>query len=201
MANEEDEILTEAQIAVHWGEEGYIAPPPAFQEQANLTDPAIRDRYSMDKFPGYFEDFAALLDWDRPWDEVVDLSHPPFYRWFVGGRLNASYNCVDRHLERNRNKTAIHFVPEPEGEPTQHVTYQELYVRVNEFAAYLQDLGLRAGDRITIHLPMVPELPIAMLAAARLGLIHSVVFAGFSGKACGERIADSQSRVLVTMYA
>jgi acetyl-CoA synthetase len=201
VAHEDDEILTEAQIAVHWGEEGYIEPPPQFREQANLTDPTIRDRYSMDKFPAYFEDFATLLDWDRHWDEVVDLSHPPFYRWFVGGRLNAAYNCIDRHLEAHRNQTAIHFVPEPEDEPVRHVTYQELFVRVNELAAYYQDIGLKAGDRITIHLPMVPELPIAMLAAARLGLIHSVVFAGFSGKACGERIADSQSRVLVTMDA
>jgi acetyl-CoA synthetase len=118
----------------------------------------------------------------------------------VGGRLNASYNCVDRHLDEYKNKAAIIWVPEPENEPHVVLTYQELYVRVNEVAALLRDFaGLKMGDRVTIHMPMVPELPITMLACARLGVIHSVVFGGFSGKACGERIADSGSRVLITM--
>ncbi|PIV72107.1 MAG: acetyl-coenzyme A synthetase, partial [Rhodocyclales bacterium CG17_big_fil_post_rev_8_21_14_2_50_68_7] len=109
---------------------------------------------------------------------------------------------VDRHLPKNRNKTALHFVPEPENEPIQHITYQELWVRVNELAAVLRDFcGLKRGDRVTLHLPMTAELPITMLACARLGIIHSQVFSGFSGQACGERIADSQSRVLITMDA
>src|SRR5439155_2581906 len=100
----------------------------------------------------------------------------------------------------HRNKAAIHFVPEPEHEAIQHVTYQELYVRVNEFAAFLRDFcGLKAGDRVTLHMPMVAELPITMLACARLGVIHSQVFSGFSGKACADRIVDSQSRLLITM--
>jgi acetyl-CoA synthetase len=114
--------------------------------------------------------------------------------------LNAAYNCVDRHLTQYRNKAAIIYVPEPEDEPHQMVTYQELYVRVNEVAALLHEFaGLQAGDRVTIHMPMVPELPVVMLACARLGVIHSVVFGGFSGQACGERIADSGSRLLITM--
>jgi len=118
----------------------------------------------------------------------------------VGGRLNASYNCVDRHLETRANQAALIWVPEPEAELTQTITYRELYRRVNEFAALLRDFcGLRAGDRITLHMPMVPELPVAMLACARLGIVHSEVFGGFSGAACGERIADSQSRFLVTI--
>jgi acetyl-CoA synthetase len=118
----------------------------------------------------------------------------------VGGRLNASYNCVDRHLATSRNKAALIWVPEPEAEETKVITYQELYARVNEFAAVLRDFcGVTAGDRVTFHLPMVPELPISMLACARLGVIHSEVFGGFSGAACGERIADSQSHILVTM--
>ena len=115
-------------------------------------------------------------------------------------RLNACYNCVDRHLSASRNKAALIWVPEPEAEGTKAVTYQELYTRVNEFAALLQDFcQVKVADRVTFHLPMVPELPVSMLACARLGVIHSEVFGGFSGAACGERIADSQSRILVTM--
>jgi acetyl-CoA synthetase len=141
-----------------------------------------------------------MLDWDEYWHTTLDTSNPPFWKWFVGGKLNASYNCVDRHLASNRNKAALIWVPEPEEEVIQAITYQELYKRVNEFAALLRDFcGLETGDRVTFHLPMVPDLPVAMLACARLGVIHSEVFGGFSGNACGERIADSQSHVLVTM--
>ena len=123
----------------------------------------------------------------------MDTSNPPFWKWFVGGRLNASYNCVDRHLATDRNKAALIWVPEPEADETVGVTYQELYRRVNEFAALLRDFArLQAGDRVTFHLPMVPDLPVSMLACARLGVIHSQVFGGFSGGACGERIADSR---------
>lgn len=191
--------MTEAEIAVHWGEESYFQPSAQFAAQANLTDKDIRERYNLSRFPDYYQDFADLLTWDKTWDQILDTSNPPFWRWFVGGRLNASYNCVDRHLDKYRNKTAIHFVPEPEGEAIEHMTYQELYVRVNEFAALLRDFaGVKAGDRVTIHMPMVKELPVAMLACARLGVIHSVVFAGFSGKACADRIVDSESSILIT---
>lgn len=111
-----------------------------------------------------------------------------------------SYDCVDQHLDRYKNKAALIWVPEREDEAHVVLTYRELHVRVNEFAALLQDFaGLETVARVTIHMPMVPELPIAMLACARLGLIHSVVFGGISGRACGERIADSGSRVLITM--
>lgn len=186
--------------AVHWQEEEYYHPTPRFIGQANLTDPDIKNRFTLDKFPGYYVEFAELLSWDKYWEKVFDDSNPPFYRWFVGGKLNACYNCVDRHLKQYRNKTAIHFVPEPEDEPITHMTYQELYRRVNEVATVLQDFcGLKAGDRVTIYLPMTPELPITMLACARLGVIHSVVFSGFSGQACGLRIHDSDSTVLITM--
>ena len=114
--------------------------------------------------------------------------------------INASYNCVDRHLPLYKNKAAILFVPEPEDEPHSAITYQELYVRVNEFAALLRDFaGLEKGDRVTLHMPMTPELPITMLACARLGVIHSEVFGGFSGQSCADRIADSGSRVLITI--
>jgi acetyl-CoA synthetase len=194
--------VSEAQIAVHWREEGYFSPPAKFIAQANLADKGVFKRFSLDKFPGYYEEFADLLDWYKRWKKTLDTSNPPFWRWFVGGAINACYNCVDRHLAKHKNKTAIHFVPEPEHEAIQHVTYQELFVRVNEFAALLRDFcGLKAGDRVTLHMPMVAELPIAMLACARLGVIHSQVFSGFSGKACADRIVDSESRVLITMDA
>jgi acetyl-CoA synthetase len=191
---------TEAQIAVHWREEQYYYPPATFIGQANASDPAIFERFSEEHFPECFKEYADLLSWDHYWHTTLDTSNPPFWKWFVGGRLNASYNCVDRHLATNRNKAALIWVPEPETDAPVAITYQELYTRVNEFAALLQDFcGLKTGDTITFHLPMVPELPVAMLAAARLGAIHSEVFGGFSGAACGGRIADSKSRVLVTM--
>ncbi len=192
--------VSEAEIAVHWREEGYYHPPASFIGQANLTDPGVNERFSEQNFPECYREYADLLTWDRYWHTTLDTSDAPFWKWFVGGRLNASVNCIDRHLARYRNKAALIFVPEPEDEPQAVVTYQELYQRVNEVASLLRDgLGLKAGDRVTIHLPMTPELPVTMLACARLGIIHSVVFGGFSGEACGVRIADSGSRVLVSM--
>ena len=203
MAQRKDEqAATELTIGVHWREEDYYSPPPQFIAQANLTDPELYERFSLDRFPDCFEAYANMLDWFKRWDTTFDGSNPPFYRWFVGGRLNASYNCVDRHLARYRNKAALYWVPEPEHERVQAVTYQELYVRVNEFAALLRDFaGVGEGDRVTIHLPMVAELPIAMLACARLGAIHSVVFGGFSAKACADRMIDADSHILITMDA
>ena len=191
---------SEAQIAVHWKEEKYIHPPTQFIAQANMTDSHIHERFGLEKFPGCFKEYADLLSWHRYWHTTLDTSDAPCWRWFVGGKINACYNCVDRHLAKYKNKAAIIYVPEPESEPHSVLTYRELYARVNAVAALLRDFaGLKAGDRVTIHMPMVPELPITMLACARLGVIHSVVFGGFSGKSCGERIADSGSRILVTM--
>ena len=190
---------SEATIAVHWREEGYFPPPPKFIGQANASDPAILDRFAEENFPECFREYADLLHWDEYWHTTLDTSNPPFWKWFVGGKLNASYNCVDRHLARDRNKAALIWVPEPEDAGDTVITYQELYRRVNEFAAVLRDLGLQAGDRVTLHMPMVPELPVTMLACARLGVVHSQVFAGFSGGACGGRIADSGSKILITM--
>jgi acetyl-CoA synthetase len=198
MAKERVAETSEAQIAVHWKEEEYIRPNPKFIGQANLVDPAIRDRFTEEHFPECFRAYADLLAWDRYWHTTLDTTNPPFWKWFVGGTLNASYNCVDRHLAKYKNKAALIFVPEPEDEPIYAVTYQELFTRVNEMAAVLRDFcGLRKGDRATIHMPMIPELPITMLACARLGIIHSVVFGGFSGEAAGLRAADSGSRVMI----
>lgn len=199
---EEKELVAvnEAEIAVHWQEEEYFHPSTQFVAQANMTDAAIFKRFGLDNFPECFKEYADLLSWKKYWHTTLDTSDAPCWKWFVGGKINASYNCIDRHLDAHKNKAAIIFVPEPEDEPHEVLSYQELYVRVNEFAALLQDFaGLKKGDRVTIHMPMAPELPVTMLACARLGVVHSVVFGGFSGQACGERIADSGSQVLITM--
>ena len=202
MAEKEVTETSEAQIAVHWGEENYIYPSGQFIAQANMTDPSVHDRFSLDNFPECFKEYADMLDWYEYWHTTLDTSDAPCWKWFVGGKINASYNCIDRHLPKNKNKTAIHFVPELEDEKIEHITYQELYVRVSEFAALLRDFaGLKKGDRVTLHLPMTAELPISMLACARLGVIHSEVFGGFSAKSCADRIVDSGSNVLVTIDA
>jgi acetyl-CoA synthetase len=189
----------ENEIGVYWKEEELIQPPASFIAQANMADPKIFERFKEGNFPECFKEYADLLSWDRPWSNILDTSNPPFWKWFVGGKLNAAYNCVDRHLGKYKNKAAIIWVPEAEDAPDLVVTYQELYNRINEFALVLRDFaGLKKGDRVTFHLPMIPELPISMLAAARLGIIHNQVFGGFSSKACAERIHDSKSQVLVT---
>jgi acetyl-CoA synthetase len=199
MATGHEAQVSEAQIAVHWREEEYYYPPATFIAQANGSDAKIFERFREDRFPDCFKEYADLLTWDAYWHTTLDSSNPPFWRWFVGGRLNASYNCVDRHLDTRPNQAAIIWVPEPETDQPQAITYRELYRRVNEFAALLRGFcGLDVGDRVTFHLPMVPELPVSMLACARLGVVHSEVFGGFSGAACGDRIADSGSRILVT---
>ena len=192
--------VSESQIAVHWREEEYISPPESFVRQANANDPAILERFSQDNYPDCFKEYADLLDWDQPWQTILDTSNAPFWKWFTGGKLNASYNCVDRHAAASPDKTAIIFVPELESDEDVHISYSDLLRQVNEFAALLRDFaGLSAGDRVTLHMPMVPEAAVTMLACARLGVIHSQVFGGFSGQACGTRIADSGSRVLITM--
>jgi acetyl-CoA synthetase len=202
MAEKEIIETSEAEIAVHWQEEGYYHAPLDFIAQANMTDESIYQRFSLENFPNCFKEYADMLDWYEYWTEILDTSDAPCFKWFKGGKINASYNCIDRHLAKNRNKTAIHFVPEMEEEKVEHITYQELWVRVNEMAALLQDFcGLKAGDRVTLHLPMVTELPVTMLACARLGVIHSQVFGGFSGKAAADRILDSGSDYLITMDA
>lgn len=193
---------SEAQIAVHWKEEGYFQPSKEFIEQANMADPDIRKRFAEARFPDCFREYADMLTWSTPYKTVLDTSKPPFWKWFTGGKLNACYNCVDRHLAQYRNKAALIFVSEPEEDAPVAMTYQELYVRVNEMAALLRDhCGLKAGDRVTLHLPMTLDLPITMLACARLGIIHSQVFGGFSGQSCGSRIKDSGSRILITIDA
>jgi len=140
---------------------------------------------------------AKSLIWFKQWDKVLDCSQPPFYKWFVGGILNASVNCLDRHVDSDfKNKVAI--IWEADNKESRSFTYSQLYRSVNKFANALKNLGVKKGDRVTIYLPMVPELPIAMLACARIGAVHTVVFSGFSGQALSDRVNDSTSKVVIT---
>ncbi len=140
---------------------------------------------------------AEILTWYRKWDKVLDDSKKPFYRWFTGGKLNMSYNCIDRHIEQHRrNKAAYIWIGENGDEKI--VTYDGLFRRVNNFAKALQNLGVKKGDRIVIYLPMILEAPVAMLAAARIGAVFSFVFAGFGAGALAERINDSKAVLLIT---
>jgi acetyl-CoA synthetase len=192
------ESSAESKIDVHWKEEAMVMAPKSFIQQANMSDKDVYERFGEKNFPECFREFADMLTWDKPWEKTLDTSSPPFWKWFVGGRLNVSFNCVDRHLAKYGNKAAILFVGEPEEEPVEVITYRDLYNRVNEFALVLKSLGLKEGDRVTFHLPMIPQLPISMLACARLGIIHNEVFGGFSAKACADRVVDSGSHILVT---
>jgi len=170
-------------------------PSAAFRAAALVQDPAIYAQADAD-FAAFWAGFAAQLTWSRPWDRVVE-GEAPRWSWFSGGRLNASVNCLDRHLSSHRrNKAAILW----EGEPGDRrvLTYQDLHREVNRCASALRTLGVGRGDRVAIYLPMIPELPIAMLACARLGAVHSVVFGGFSAEALADRIQDAGAKLLIT---
>jgi acetyl-CoA synthetase len=171
-------------------------PPEDFARRANLNDPGIYTRAAEDP-EAFWADVARELDWFRPWERVLEWNIP-FAKWFLGGRLNACYNCVDRHVRTaRRNKAAI--VWEGENGESRVLTYWDLYREVNRFASVLREhFGIRKGDRVCIYMPMVPELPIAMLACARIGAVHTVVFGGFSAESLKERINDCQCRLVIT---
>ena len=176
-------------------EDRTFPPSEEFRSQANIADPKVYEEALKDP-EGFWAKFAEELDWYQKWDKVLDWD-PPHAKWFVGGKLNVSYNCVDRHLKTaRRNKAAIIW----EGEPGDWkvYTYRDLYREVCKFANGLKSLGVEKGDRVTIYLPMVPELPIAMLACARIGAPHSVIFGGFSAESIRERINDSGSKIMIT---
>ena len=176
-------------------EERTFPPPGDFAKNANMADADIYEKARQDP-EGFWAGLAEELDWFQKWDKVLDWD-PPFAKWFVGGKLNVSYNCIDRHVKNGRrNKAAIIW----EGEPGDWkvYTYWDLYREVCRFANGLKSLGVSKGDRVTIYLPMTPELPIAMLACARIGAPHSVVFGGFSAESLRDRINDSESKLLIT---
>ena len=188
----DDDVELEARLA----EQESFDPPASFVDQANVTDEAIYDEFS-ENWPECWTRAADLLSWDSEYSTVLDDSDEPFYEWFADGDLNAAYNCVDRHVEDgNKNRVAIKW--EGEHGNTRTYTYQDLYREVNEFAATLQELGVKENDVVTMYMPMIPELPIAMLACARIGAPHSVVFAGFSADALATRMNSADSEYLIT---
>ena len=176
-------------------EDRVFEPPAAFRAQANANDPGIYEEADRDH-EGFWARFAGELEWSRPWDTVCEWT-PPTVKWFLGGQINASVNCVDRHVRTaRRNKAALVWEGEPGDRRT--LTYWDLYQEVNRFANALRDLGVEKGDRVAVYLPMTPELPITLLACARIGAVHSVVFAGFSAESLRDRINDMQAKVVVT---
>jgi acetyl-CoA synthetase len=172
-------------------------PPGEFGEQALLKDPSVYEEAAADPL-AWWERQAAALDWFEPWQEVLDDSKPPFYEWFRGGRINASYNCLDRHVEAGRgDRVALHWLGEDAEE--RDITYAELLAEVKRFANALKGLGVGEGDVVGIYLPMIPEVVVAMLACARIGAPHNVVFGGFAAEAVRERMEFSQAKALITV--
>jgi acetyl-CoA synthetase len=172
-----------------------FAPSAGFQSQANVRDEDVYSRADRDP-EGFWAGFADELEWYSRWTKVLDWN-PPHAKWFVGGTLNASVNCVDRHVRgARRNKAAIVWEGEPGDRRT--LTYFDLYRQISQFANVMKSLGIKRGDRVAIYLPLIPELAIAMLACARIGAVHSVVFGGFSSESLRDRINDAQASLLIT---
>jgi acetyl-CoA synthetase len=176
-------------------EDRTIAPPAEFRARAHVRDETLYAEAERDP-EGFWAKFAGELEWSRPWDSVLDWQ-PPHAKWFVGGQINVSVNCLDRHLRGPRkNKAALIWEGEPGDRRT--LTYFDLHRQVSKFANVLKSLGVQKGDRVALYLPLIPELAIAMLACARIGAVHSVVFGGFSAESLRDRINDSKCRLLVT---
>jgi acetyl-CoA synthetase len=184
--NQLDDLLREDRV---------FPPSRAFTAQANVPDPGVYERAEKDP-EAFWAQFASELEWFTPWTRVLEWT-PPHAKWFVGGTLNASVNCVDRHVRGpRRNKAALIWEGEPGDRRT--LTYFDLFRQVSQFANVLKSLGVTRGDRVALYMPLVPELAIAMLACARIGAVHSVVFGGFSAESLRDRINDSQCKLLVT---
>src|SRR4051794_29406771 len=176
--------------------EGRTFPPPEQLAAHANVGPEVYDEAAADG-PGFWGKQAHRLTWSQEWDEVLDWSNPPFAKWFVGGKLNAAYNCVDGHVEDGHGDQVAYYW---EGEPgdTRTITYAELKDEVCKAANGLVELGVQAGDRVAVYMPMIPETVIAMLACARLGAPHTVVFGGFSSTALSDRVVDCDARIVIT---
>ncbi len=187
---------TQAALSNLMHEQRHFDPPEELARHANVSadvyDEADRDPVA------FWGKQAERLTWAEPFTDVLDWSNPPFAKWYVGGKLNAAYNCVDRHVEAgNGDRVAFHWVGEPEGD-TRDLTYAELKDEVCRAANALVELGVQTGDRVAIYMPMIPETVVAMLACARIGAPHTVVFGGFSSQALVDRIQDCDARVVIT---
>ena len=183
------------EIEALFAEERKFPPPAAFVAQANV-DASIYAEAERD-FEGFWAKLAReRISWIKPFEKTLEWDLP-FAKWFTGGQLNVAYNCVDRHVENGLgDKVAYHWIGEP-GD-TKTITYADLQREVSKTANALLELGIRTGDRVAIYMPMIPELPIAMLACARIGAPHTVVFGGFSAEALAGRIVDSQAKLVIT---
>jgi acetyl-CoA synthetase len=187
--------ITPAEIDDLLREERTFPPLESFRARARVRDESLYEEAERDP-EAFWARFAEELDWSRRWDTVLDWQ-PPHAQWFVGGQLNASVNCVDRHaLGARRNKAAIVWEGEPGDRRT--LTYFQLYREVSAFANVLKSFGIAKGDRVAIYLPLVPELFVAVLACARIGAVHNVVFGGFSAESLRDRINDAAARLLIT---
>ncbi len=176
-------------------EDRSFPPPQSFRDRARVRDEQIYVDAERDP-EGFWAELAGELEWSRPWDTVLDWQ-PPHAKWFVGGQLNVAVNCLDRHVRGpRRNKAAIIWEGEPGDRRT--LTYFELFREVSAFANVLRSFGIRKGDRVAIYMPLVPELAVAMLACARIGAVHNIVFGGFSAEALRDRINDAEARLLIT---
>ncbi|TQK68332.1 acetate--CoA ligase [Nocardioides sp. SLBN-35] len=196
MSDQNAPSSTDQTLANLLKEDRRFEPPAELAANANVTAEAYAAA-SADR-EGFWAEQAERLSWDTKWDRVLDWDNPPFAKWYVGGKLNAAYNCVDRHVEAGRgDKVAIHWVGEPEGD-TRDITYAQLKDEVSKAANALTDLGVGKGDRVAIYLPMIPEAVVTMLACARIGAPHTVVFGGFSADALASRLDDCQAKVVVT---
>src|SRR3954463_10611678 len=191
-------VEVERDLEVLLKTEDRFEPPEEFVKQANFNDPSIYDEAEKD-FEAWWESWAKKLDWFEPWQTVLDWD-PPFAKWFKEGKINASHNCLDRHVEADKgDKVAFHWVGE-DGD-TKDVTYAELLEMTQRFANVYQKLGIGKGDVVGIFLPMLPETPAAMLACARIGAVHNVVFGGFSVNSVKDRMEVSDAKLLVTADA
>src|SRR3954451_17793011 len=175
-------------------------PPEEFREQALITDTSAHEEVARDPQAWWAKMASEQLDWAQEWDTVLDDSNPPFYKWFVGGKLNASYNCLDRHVEAGLgDRVAYHWRGEAGEE--RDVTYADLLRDTKRLANVLKDRGIKPGDVVGIYLPMIPEVAVAMLACARIGAPHNVVFGGFSPDAVKDRMQFSEAKALITVDA
>jgi acetyl-CoA synthetase len=196
MSQTPGETVSEETLSNLSREDRTFEPPAELAEHANVTA-EVYAHAAADR-EAFWAEAADRLSWETRWDRVLDWDDPPFAKWFSGGRLNAAYNCVDRHVEAgNGDRVAFHWVGEP-ADDTRTLTYAELKDEVSRAANALLGLGVRTGDRVAIYLPMLPETVIAMLACARIGAPHTVVFGGFSSDALASRVADCQAKVIIT---
>ncbi len=194
---------------VYQEETRIFEPPKELVDNSNVmkymkkkgfkTEKELREWCSKNYVEFWDEMAKEYVDWFKPYTKVLDDSGMPYFKWFTGGEVNITYNAVDRHAKgAKKDKVAYIWVPEPTDQPTQKITYGQLYKEVNKLANGLKSLGLKKGDRVSVYMPMIPELPITVLACAKLGVIHSVVFSGFSSKGLSDRAADCGSRAIIT---